>query len=412
MTQQLLCISTVWPQANATAAGVRITGLLDILAADYKIHFAATSRDQTQKIELEKKGVCCYDIQLNDPSFEKLLLELSPEVVLFDRFIAEEQFGWLVREKLPNTLCVLDTEDLHSLRAARELALKKEFEFSIEFWKKQELTFRELASIYRSDLSLLVSSYEHELLIQEWKVPEHLLMFLPITYEKVKINPACHSGVFDQTKGYVFVGNGIHKPNRDAIKWLYSHIWPEILKLQPKASVRIFGAYLPQEILELDQQKNGFYVRGHALEISDIFDNARINLAPLRYGAGIKGKLLDGFRFGVPHITTDIGAEGMQFGNLWPGLIANHPEDFAKAAVSLYEDQDLWNEKRQLGFSYINTYTNSRTHSKRLFSVLKEIKAQLTSHRAQSLQAHMLKSQAFMAAKYLSLWIREKNKND
>ncbi|MCW1953101.1 MAG: glycosyltransferase family 4 protein [Flavobacteriia bacterium] len=412
MTQQLLCISTVWPQANATAAGVRITGLLDILAADYQIHFAATSRDETQKNELEKKGVSCHDIQLNDPSFEKLLLELSPKVVLFDRFIAEEQFGWLVREKLPNTLCVLDTEDLHSLRAARELALKKEFEFSIEFWKKQELTLRELASIYRSDLSLLVSSYEYELLIQEWKVPEQLLMFLPMTYEEVKINSAPHTGVFDQTQGYVFVGNGIHKPNKDAIKWLYSHIWPEILKLQPKASVQIFGAYLPQEILELDQQKKGFYVRGQALEISDVFMSARINLAPLRFGAGIKGKLLDGFRFGVPHVTTDIGAEGMQFGDTWPGLIAKHSKDFAKAAVSLYENEDLWNEKRQLGFSYINTYNNPQTHSKRLLSVLDKIKDQLNSHRAQSPEAYMLRSQAFMAAKYLSLWIREKNKND
>ncbi|CAI8199349.1 MAG: glycosyltransferase family 4 protein [Flavobacteriaceae bacterium] len=412
MTQKLLCISTVWPEDKATAAGVRLMGLLDMLAPSFELHFAASSKDQNAKKFLEKTDVFCHEIHLNDPGFKKLLQELLPQVVLFDRFIAEEQFGWIVRETLPEALCILDTEDLHSLRASRALSLKNNRPFSLDFWKEQQITHRELASIYRSDLSLIVSSYEHQLLIREWELSEHLLMLLPLSYKPLEDSVVNELAPYDQTQGYVFIGNGLHKPNVDAIKWLYAHIWPLILKLQPQATINIYGAYLPQEILELDRAKKGFHVRGHIVPTANAFKTARVNLAPLRFGAGIKGKILDGFRFGVPNITTEIGAEGMQYEKEWPGLIANSAAHFAEAAVSLHENESLWQEKRNLGLVHMDKYYNANHHSKELINKLESIRSSLQSHRRSHIQTQVLSSQAFMASKYLSLWIQEKNKNN
>jgi len=412
MQKKLLCISTVWPEANATAAGIRLLGVLDFFKLEgYEVHMAATATDTLSRSHIEKLEITTHELILNHPSFDAFIDALNPEIVLFDRFISEEQFGWRVRELLPNALRILDTEDLHSLRCAREDALKNEDNFTLDFWMSLELTKRELASIFRSDLSLVVSKYEYDQLITNFSVPSFLLYLLPITYEHIPIEIQEVQASFEERSDYVFIGNGFHKPNIDAIKWLYDFIWPEIRKTLPQATLEIYGAYLPQHILQLDNPKKGFYIKGHISKVAYAMEKARVNLVPLRFGAGIKGKILEGFRYGVPHITTPIGVEGMQYNEFWPGLIAQETSAFAQKAIQLYQDKNLWEEKRQLGYAYINYFYATELHRNTFLESIKILLANIETHRSQNFIGNMLSQQAFQASKYLSLWITEKNKN-
>ena len=106
-------------------------------------------------------------------------------MVLFDRFLTEEQFGWRVADNCPQALRVLDTEDLHSLRHVREQCFKKEIPFTTDAWLADDKTKREIASIYRCDLSLIISSYEMELLTEVLKIDKSLLLLLPFMVNEI-----------------------------------------------------------------------------------------------------------------------------------------------------------------------------------------------------------------------------------
>ena len=130
------------------------------LAQQWQVTFACALQKSTNETYLTKLGVKEVFIQLNSSSFDDFLNELQPTIVMFDRFMIEEQFGWRVAEHCPNALRILDTEDLHFLRKVRHQQYKKGEEFSNEALLKAEETKREIAAILRCDLSLIISSYE------------------------------------------------------------------------------------------------------------------------------------------------------------------------------------------------------------------------------------------------------------
>src|SRR5690606_11573201 len=136
------------------------------------------------------------------------LKEFHPNIVVYDRFVSEEQFGWRVTQECPNAVQILDTEDLHFLRAAREKAYKKQEE--IDFYN--EITTREIASILRSDLSLMISEFEMDLLQNEFKITPSLLHYLPFLQDFVETNSEEFKS-FEKRKDFIFIGNFLHEPN-------------------------------------------------------------------------------------------------------------------------------------------------------------------------------------------------------
>ena len=146
--KKILIIGYVWPEPNTTAAGGRMLQLIHFfLEQDYQITFASTAAESEFSFDLDSLGVRKKTILLNHSSFDVFLKDLDPGIVLFDRFMTEEQFGWRVVENAPNALRILDTEDLHSLRIARQLSFKKSIPFTEQFWLDQDQTKREMASI-------------------------------------------------------------------------------------------------------------------------------------------------------------------------------------------------------------------------------------------------------------------------
>ncbi|MEZ4875896.1 MAG: hypothetical protein R2793_10715 [Flavobacteriaceae bacterium] len=177
---KLLIIGHTLPEPATTAAGNRMMQLISLFQeAHFEIAFATTAAKTDYSEDLRAHGISLHSILLNDASFDAFVASLQPSVVLFDRYITEEQFGWRVAENCPNALRILDTEDLHFLRKAGEEAFKRMAEINL-FSRRQP---KELASILRCDLSLIISEAEMKLLTETFHLPEGLLFYLPFIIE-------------------------------------------------------------------------------------------------------------------------------------------------------------------------------------------------------------------------------------
>ena len=325
------------------------------LKQDYQITFSSTAGESSLSLDLEGIGIQKAPIALNHSSFDDFIKELQPDIVLFDRFLTEEQFGWRVAEFAPKALRILDTEDLHSFRKARESAFKTSVECTTEYWLQTDLCKRELASIFRSDVSLIISSHELKLLREKVQMDVAILLHLPFMLKRLSAESTTAWKPFEERKDFICIGNGKHTPNVDAILWLKKEIWPLIRKQLPDVELHIYGAYLPESVLQMNNRKEGFLVRGWASDVNEIMQNAKVNLAPLRFGAGLKGKLVTAMQNGTPSVTTAIGAEGMHDELEFAGGIANDTETFANKAIVLFSNENYWLDAQQNGVDIINS---------------------------------------------------------
>ncbi|SHJ01085.1 Glycosyltransferase involved in cell wall bisynthesis [Arenibacter nanhaiticus] len=410
MQKKLLIIGYVWPEPNTTAAGGRMLQLLHFfIKHQYQISFASTASEGDYSFDLDVLGVAKVAIRLNHSSFDELLQDLDPDIVLFDRFMTEEQFGWRVAQYAPKAVRILDTEDLHSLRMARYGAYKKHTPFSSDQWLATDLAKREIASIYRCDFSLIISFFEIELLKEVLKIPDQLILHLPIMVHEITAKDQQEWLGYHEKQDFVCIGNGKHAPNIDAVVRLKKDIWPLIRQQLPEANLRVYGAYLPEHILQMNKPREGFCVLGHAKEAKEVIGRARVNLAPLNFGAGIKGKLIDGMRFGTPSVTTTIGAEGMHPGYDWNGLIADDALSFANAAVALYREKAIWENARKNGVEIVNQLYNTDILEDRFYSRIEEVQHRLSDFRAKNFIGEMLMHHTMAGTKYMSKWIEAKN---
>jgi hypothetical protein len=177
---------------------------------------------------------------------------------------------------------------------------------------------------------------------------------------------------FASREGFTTIGTFYHPPNVDAVRWLAAEVWPKIRESLPDATMRVYGAYPTEAVKQLHRPKEGFLVLGFAESVAAAMDESRVLLAPLRFGAGIKGKIVDAWMHGLPVVTTPIGAEGMRPGEdaLWSDCSARRIKDeeedwggrwrsldaasFARDAVALHEDADAWERARARGSGLID----------------------------------------------------------
>ena len=409
--QKLLIIGFVWPEPNSSAAGGRMMQLISLFKADgFSITFASSAQNSDFIVDLYEYGVERKSIELNNSSFDVFIKDLNPTVVLFDRFMIEEQFGWRVAENCPDALRLLDTEDLHCLRLARQKAFKENRLFKTTDLFVEEVAKREVASILRCDLSLLISEFEMQLLESTFKIDNALLYYLPFLLEPINDAILQELPSFEVRKDFVFVGNFLHEPNWNAVQYLKETMWPLIKKQIPEAFLNVYGAYPSQKVMQLHNKKDGFLILGRAVDAQEEVKKARVVLAPLRFGAGIKGKLLEAMQCGTPSSTTSIGSESMHGDLPWSGFVNDDVADFVDAAVLLYQDQKIWDKAQKNGIEIIN-----QRYSKDLFEAEFRTKidflcANLKQHRLNSFLGTLLQHHTLKSTKYMSRWIEEKNK--
>lgn len=411
-TKQLLIIGYVWPEPESSAAGRRIIELISLFRSKgWKITLASSAAKSEHMADLEGLDVNTEQIEVNSSSFDSFAEKLNPDIVIFDRFVVEEQFGWRVAEACPRAIRILDTEDLHFLRKVRRQAVKEGKEIDKQDLLANDTAKREVASILRCDLSLIISEAEFSLLTDTFEVDSNLLFYLPFMLPSVDESDKNSWPSFEARNHFITVGNFRHAPNRDAVKYLENEVWPVVRKSLPDAQMHIYGAYPTREMQDLTKPDDGFFIKGRTSNVKSVVQNARVCLAPLRFGAGLKGKLVEAMQCGTPSVTTDVGAEGIAAGYDWSGIIANRTEEIALAAVKLYTDQSLWKEAQENGIRIINNRFHHDKFEGELFRRFKNIQQHLEEHRLQNFTGSMLMHHTAAGTKYMSKWIEAKNRS-
>lgn len=405
--KKVLVIGYVWPEPNSSAAGTHMMSLLNAFRAqNWQVEFATPALRTEHMVNLDDFGISSQSIALNCESFDDYVKAYAPDIVMFDRFMMEEQFGWRVDKHCPNALKILDTEDLQCLRNARHEAHKGEREFTTNDLHS-DIAKREIAAILRCDLSLIISSYEMSLLNDVFKIEPSLLHHLPFMVDLNTLPTSTKT--FEQRQHFMTIGNFRHAPNWDAVLYL-QQIWPLIRKQLPKAELHIYGSYPPPKATALNNPKTGFLIKGWADNAFEVMQSARVCLAPLRFGAGIKGKLLEAMIMQTPSVTTNIGSEGMHNELPWPGKIADTADDFANAAVKMYNNQSEFEQAQQDGNTLLNTLYDKAQLSAALIQKVDSISSDLNAHREKNFTGQMLKHHTMRSTQYMSQWIAEKNK--
>ncbi|MFA0013911.1 glycosyltransferase [Vibrio lentus] len=407
--KKVLAIGYVWPEPNSSAAGSHMMSILRLFKRQgWSVEFATPAQETEHMIDLSEEGITSQSIQLNCDSFDQYIEELQPDVVMFDRFMMEEQFGWRVEKVCPNAFKLLDTEDLQFLRNARHEAVKKETELT-KAHLYSDLAKREIAAILRCDLSLIISSHEMELLQSEFNIDPKLLHHLPFMVDLNTLPESTKS--FEERKHFMTIGNFRHAPNWDAVLQLQK-IWPKIRKQLPESELHIYGSYPPPKATALHNPKTGFHIKGWAKDAQEVMEQARVCVAPLRFGAGIKGKLLDAMKLQTPNVTSEIGSEGMlPQGELqWPGAVADDIDEFVEAAVALYKDEEKWLKAQSQCHLILEAYYEQNQLGDTLIERLTALESDLESHRLDNFFGSMLKHHSMASTKYMSQWIAEKNK--
>ena len=297
-------------------------------------------------VDLQRIGVeCLYAPYVT--SVEQHLAECGEhyDVVVVFRVLAAERNLAMIRKYCPNAKLIFHTSDLHHLRELREAELAGSDEMR---GKAEQTRERELAIIRAADATIVHSSAEKEMLdaelAREGRASNVFLFAWAIEIPGTQ-------APFDRRNGMVFVGGFQHQPNADAVLYFAREIFPLIRQRLPDAVFRIVGSRATPEVLAL--AGNGVEVVGFVKDIRMVLDCSRMSVVPLRYGAGIKGKIGTSLSYGLPCVSTSIGAEGMGLAEDDGVLVADEPADFAEAVVRLHQDDMLWDACSRGGLDFV-----------------------------------------------------------
>ncbi|WP_040249602.1 glycosyltransferase [Psychroserpens mesophilus] len=410
MQQTLLILGFVWPEPFSSAAGSRMMQLISIFKSEnFSITFASACAKTDNASDLKALGIEQVAIELNASSFDDFIVKLQPDVVLFDRFMTEEQYGWRVADQCPNALRILDTEDLHGLRKGRQQAFKDEQPFDYSYLNN-DTAKREIASIYRCDLSLIISEAEQEILTQFFKVDDSLLYYLPFLLEPLSEESINNLAQFNERQHFVTIGNFLHPPNYQSVLYLKKSIWPLLQHQLPEAELHIYGAYASEKVYQLHSDKDKFLIKGYAEKVTEVMQRAKVCLAPLQFGAGLKGKLIDAMNNGTPCVMSSIAAEGMFGTSEANGFITDNLSDIVDSAIALYTNETLWDDAHKKGFNIINTRFQLKDFQSDFIQMLNDLQSILNKHRQGNFIGQMLQHHSLQSTKFMSKWIEEKHR--
>ncbi|HEX5211253.1 MAG TPA: glycosyltransferase family 4 protein [Pseudolabrys sp.] len=261
-------------------------------------------------------------------------------VLLYRAPIALRLFD-LVRAAAPRAKILFHAVDLHFLRLEREAKLSGDKEQAAEAAAMRAL---ELDLVTRADATIVVSEYERGLLRE--LVPAAAVHQIPILREAPR-RPAAAPDLASR-RDIVFIGGFEHPPNGDAVHWFAREIWPLLRAKGFAGRFIVGGSEMPQSIAQL--ASGSIEVRGYVEALGPLFDACRLSVAPLRYGAGIKGKIVSSLSYGVPVVASSIAAEGTGLKHGETILVADTPRDFADEILRLSTDDDLWRRLSENGY--------------------------------------------------------------
>ena len=285
------------------------------------------------------------------------------DIVMLYRVNVAENHLPNVRKFAPQAKIVFNTVDLHFLRQERIA----ELENSQTERKKAEITKAQEFAVMRSaDATIVVSSRELELIRHtDRSVKAYHIPFF--RYIPGRALP------FAERRDIVFIGGFEHIPNVDAILYFIKDIWPFVRRDNSEVNLLILGSNPPETIYQAAHDDERIKVIGHVQHLGDYFNTCRISVAPLRIGAGIKGKIVTSAVYGVPCVATGLAVEGMGLTEGKEILVADEPHLFAEEILRLYSDEKLWNDISENALEFMNinfSYEAGKKRLERFFSAL------------------------------------------
>ena len=369
----VLVVDPFMPWFDRASGSLRLFSILKILRQlGFHVTFIARNPSMEERYRpiLEDMGI---EVYAGDPAAMRAAgarLDSVPRVP-YDVLFRERQFDYaiisfwhvaeyympLVRRLSPETQVIVDTVDVHFLREMREAELKHDPEL-----EEKALTNKrwELA-VYRQADRLWVVTEQDKDAVREL-IPHVAIDVVPNIHAQIDATKA-----YENTSDLMFVGNFNHPPNRDAVQYLCDEILPLVRRELPGVKLYIVGANPPSEVRAL--ASDHVVVTGFVEDLSPYLEQARISVSPLRYGAGMKGKVGEALAWGLPAVTTSIGAEGMDLVNGREALIADTAEDFAAQIVRLYRDPELWRRLSENGRAKVRQWSPEAV-KERLVSLL------------------------------------------
>lgn len=252
----------------------------------------------------------------------------------------------IVRAQCPSAKVIVDTIDLHFVRERRQAELAGDKDLA----RKAEQTYQSEIAAYRSADALIAISETERATLQA-ELPDTEIFVVPNVHGVVESTPP-----FEQRCGLVFVGNFWHPPNGEGIWWFCNTVWPEVQRRIPGVTLDIVGQDPPQELKRFESPQ--LRVRGWVPSTEPFLNTARLSIAPLLHGAGLKGKVGEALSVGLPVITTSVGAEGLGLIHNENAMIADDPSAFADAVTSAHTSPELWKRLAENGREVIRrSYT-------------------------------------------------------
>jgi glycosyltransferase involved in cell wall biosynthesis len=358
--KRILVLDACTPTPDKDSGSLDVISYFEILSSlGHKITFAPVDNyayfDKYTR-SLQRMGVECLYAPYVD-NIEKYLKTSGSEfdVVMLYRANYAYQNIDSVRKYCSNAKIIFNTVDVHYLRESRQAELENDDKLRIQAERTRQI---EEYVIQRSDTTVVISNYEYELLKKEF--PASDIVVIPL----LRAIPGRSNG-FKDRKDVVFIGGFSHQPNIDAVKYLVREIWPFIRSCNSKIHLLVLGSNVPEEITGL--ATDDVQVIGYVHELADYFDSCRLTVAPLRYGAGQKGKVATSLGFGVPCIATSVAVEGSGLENNKHIVVEDDPEKFAARLVELYNNEDEWYMFSDNGLDFVEQ-NYSHSANKELFT--------------------------------------------
>ncbi|SIP88459.1 glycosyltransferase family 4 protein [Solilutibacter tolerans] len=358
----LLVIDEGVPDPERDSGSVRMVEILRILSAQgYAVGFMphdgmAHDKDiaLAHHLDIELIGVH------GQPDLVSWLAGRQPVAALLCRFHVANAHMPLIRAMQPNARVLFDTVDLHYVRLTREAELGVLSAPSST--QLQAIKGQELQAIRDADITLVVSEVERELLTKA--VPTADVRVL----SNIHVVTEATSG-FTSRRDLLFVGGMAHSPNLDAMQWFCHEVLPSIRSQVPDMTLHIVGAISAAQRDELSRF-DGVRIHGQLPDLTPLLETCRISVAPLRYGAGVKGKVNLAMSHGLPVVMTSIAAEGMSMTDREDALIADNAADFAEAVLRLHSDAVLWQKLADAGKNNIRKHFSREIAAETLVGAL------------------------------------------
>ena len=337
----VLVMDALMPDPTRDAGSMQTIGLLRLLRElGWRVSFMADNRRATTEdvLRLGRLGVetLCMPWSPNLPTWLRHEGKNLGAILVSRYYVAAPNLH-LFRRYAPRARVLLELADVHFLREQRAAEHTGDAALARQ---AKETRRRELGTVAASDVTLVVSTAEQQLLARE--LPQARVVLVPNMHEVHG-----RGAPFERRDGLFFVGGFGHPPNADAARWLAAEIHPRIRAKRPDITLHLVGDIPDDARRELEG--DGVVVHGRVPDLLPMLEARRIALAPLRYGAGVKGKINLAMSHGLPVVATSLAAEGMWLRDGDNALLADDADAFAAAVLRLYDDEALWTRLSDAG---------------------------------------------------------------